>query len=94
MAQVINCRGGRTGCEGRYLLSGHFSANRNQHWEANCARNKFPTRSDLQGSAGAPWFGGSCDRRVTGTANAGVLTDVAEASTGSHVNFHRFWLIM
>lgn len=46
--------------EGNFLLSGHFSANRNQHLEANCARHKFRTHSDLQGIAGAPWFGGGC----------------------------------
>lgn len=46
--------------EGNFLLSGHFRANRNQHFEGNCARNRFPTHSDLQGIAGAPWFGGGC----------------------------------
>lgn len=46
--------------DGNFLFSGHFSADRKEHLEANCARNKFPTHSDLQGIAGAPWFSGGC----------------------------------
>lgn len=44
--------------EGNFLFSGHFSASRNERLEANRAGRKFPSHSDLQGIAGAPWFGG------------------------------------
>jgi len=85
---VISKKGGRTqAVEGNFVFSGHFSANRNERLEANCARNKFPTRSDLQGIAGAPRLGAGCFLGRSGiaarTANAHVLEEVTEASKGS-----------